>query len=234
MAAGQGPTHSPLRTAIMRCRALAANADSANDYEEYRVLKAYAAAYRRLTPAPLATSVKAATSDGGTDASLQRAALNGKVGGVLAALSHGAGVDAVGSNRATALHMAAEGGHLECVQALLVAKADIDAADKDGATALHLAGRGGHWEVVVELLALGANPSSVDAMGSSVLHWAAGSGRIDCTLAVLLYGADPVASNLEGQQPADWAAASNTEYHRACGDLIRQFAEESRGRRRRR
>jgi ankyrin repeat protein len=207
----------------MRCRALAADSDSENDYEAYRVLKAYAAAYR-----------KASTGDGRTGTNLQRAALSGKLGGVLAALSNGAAsVDAVGSNRATALHMAAEGGHLECVQALLVAKADIEAAGEDGATALHLAGRGGHWEIVVELLAAGANPNAVDAEGSSVLHWVAASSNIDCTLAVLLYGADPVASNQEGQQPADWAAASNTEYHRACGDLILQFAEEWKGRQRR-
>ncbi len=63
-------------------------------------------------------------------------------------LAHGADVNALDGDGATALHLAAAGGHLDVVRALIAhSSADVDLVDGDGATALHLAAAGGHLDV---------------------------------------------------------------------------------------
>ena len=67
-------------------------------------------------------------------------------------LAHGADVNALDGDGATALHLAAAGGHLDVVRALIAdSSADVDLVDGDGATALHLAAAGGHLDVHLTL-----------------------------------------------------------------------------------
>ena len=87
---------------------------------------------------------------------LLRAAREGDLKTVRAALDSGVDINARGRKKQTALHEAVLGGHPEVVKALIKAGADLELCNDDGWTARELAERHGNREAEGQLEAAGA------------------------------------------------------------------------------
>ncbi|XP_069972992.1 putative ankyrin-containing lipoprotein Lxx09580 [Penaeus vannamei] len=120
-------------------------------------------------------------------ASLQSAAGDGDLAGVIAALAAGANIDGFEGER-TALTAAAEGGHYDVVEYLLDEGASIDLREKSKFTALMLAAQGGHLDVVRLLVERGADVTATKTQTNDALHYAIQGAHLDvaCYLAALV------------------------------------------------
>jgi ankyrin repeat protein len=95
-------------------------------------------------------------------------------------LAHGADVNSLNAQGATALHDAALAGQRAAAEALLKHGANIDARDSEsGATPLHQAASWGRRGVVELLLARHADPSIKDKNGHTALDLAVANGQAE-------------------------------------------------------
>ena len=104
---------------------------------------------------------------------LLKAAQEGDIEKVKAALSSGAYVDAQGDNNLTPLHLAARAGHFDIIQELLHAGANIQAKNKNNNTPLHSAAYGNQALAVCTLILKGADLKAQNKDGDTPLHSAA-------------------------------------------------------------
>lgn len=147
---------------------------------------------------------------------LLRAAAEGDIEALKAALAAGADVNGVGDNDdsmycdATALIYAAEGGYTDCVDALLAAGADVDARDYSEVTALQAASANGHLACVALLIEAGADLDAVNDMEESALYIATEGVHIECMGALIAAGADVDAANHMGHTPLLNAASAGS------------------------
>ncbi len=101
---------------------------------------------------------------------LLKAAFEGDLDGLKAALAKGTPVEAKSERGFTALNLAASGNHPEAVKILLAAKADVNAQNKrNGASALHIAADTGNHEVVKMLIEAKADVNLKDLEGRTPL-----------------------------------------------------------------
>jgi ankyrin repeat protein/peroxiredoxin len=123
----------------------------------------------------------------GSTTLMHDAALKGHVDILELLLVHGANVDSLNAQGATALHDAALAGQRATAEALLKHGANINARDSEsGATPLHLAASWGRRPVVDLLLARKADPRIKDKNGRTPADLAMANGQAD--VAVLLNG----------------------------------------------
>ena len=149
-------------------------------------------------------------SDYGT--ALSFAAAHGNHDAVLALISHGADVDAIGHKVCgSALSCAAKSGHHDVAVALLEARADVEAQDEDGWSALSYAARQGHKEVVELLLNHNASVHLTDGRFGSPLRCAAEGGHSDVVQMLLEHGAPIDARDARGWTALSYAAFNGRE-----------------------
>ncbi len=139
---------------------------------------------------------------------LARAARDGDLAALRAALAAGADPRAPDLTGQPALHWAARGGALDALDALLDAGADIDQPDArpDFAwTALLAAVHSGNWDAARHLLDRGAGPGLAAANGATPLLHACsaepGPARDDVVRLLLAAGADPRSGSNDGTTP---------------------------------
>ena len=123
------------------------------------------------------------------DASLQTAALDGRVDIVGSLLDLGADVNGVGSSGNTALMNAATMGAVDCVQLLIDCGARVNQSDAHGWTALMGAALNGYADALRVLLAHGAVADQVDRRGYASLRYAAREGHAESVRVLLEMGA---------------------------------------------
>ncbi|XP_070561444.1 ankyrin-3-like [Ptychodera flava] len=87
---------------------------------------------------------------------LHMAAAGGHYDTALLLLKRGTPVNAIDSNKQTALHFAAKNGHLDIVRLLFSSGASLNCKDQKGDTPLTLALKKNHWEVTKFLKGIGA------------------------------------------------------------------------------
>ena len=134
--------------------------------------------------------VRACFLDGAAvDASLQTAALDGRVDSVRSLLDLGADVNGVGPSGNTALMNAATMGAVDCVQLLIDRGARVNQSDAHGWTALMCAALNGYAGALRVLLAHDAVADQVDRRGYAALRYAAREGHSDCVRVLLEMGA---------------------------------------------
>lgn len=126
-----------------------------------RVLRACAPRALAATITLLVTACSGASHPDPTEAEvgLHRAARDGDVDRLRAALRAGADPDSRDADGRTALVVAAQHGSVGAVQALVAAGADLDHALRGPGNALEAAERAGHAEVAAALLRAGARSS---------------------------------------------------------------------------
>ena len=121
---------------------------------------------------------------------------------VQAMLAHGANVNAVQSDKATALHFAARDGRLRTVEMLLHYGANVNARNTAGWTPLMEAAMTPTANVTRLLLARGANVNAQNSVGETPLYVAVGYGRAASTVSELMtHGADPNLRAQDGETP---------------------------------
>ena len=134
---------------------------------------------------------------------LQKAALDGDVPRVHAALDRGANpafaVKEAGGFHA--LHYAAFGGHVAATAALCARGAPVDGRNTGDLTALMVASDGGHVGVVRELLDRGARVDARTVSGIGALHMAASHGHTDAIALLIAADADVNARCRDSQTP---------------------------------
>jgi ankyrin repeat protein len=136
------------------------------------------------------------------EAALRQAARNGDHATVRELIRRGVNVNAVDSEKRTALHFAATGP----VAAMLVsAEARLDCRDENGFTPLLEACTNGRTEVVRLLLEAGADHSIRDPVGATALHWAADGNHEAAVRMLVAAGADIHACDIEGKTPLHWS-----------------------------
>lgn len=94
-------------------------------------------------------------------------------------LSHGAPLEARGTDQWTALHLACISGRVETAAALIEAGADANSVAGRGRTPLHLAVTPGRADTVELLLRAGANPNAVDKDGQTPAAVARSAGHAE-------------------------------------------------------
>src|SRR3990167_4753558 len=143
----------------------------------------------------------------GPNEDLLKAAENGNLVGVEAALDAGADVNnATEGWRITALIVAAVSGHTDIVRLLLDRGANINHDNNLGATALIVAAENGHTDTVILLLDKGADINHATDYGSTVLVYAARSGLTDIVQLLLGRGMNLNQTNSGGFTPIMVAA----------------------------
>ena len=131
------------------------------------------------------------------NAALQRAAMNGDLTQIAAAIAAHAPIDTPGDSRMTPLGIAALYGRADVIRALAAAGANLG-ADQDGESALSVAAHEGHTTAVDALVTAGADVSAIDKDGITPLMWAASSNRVGAIRTLLARGADVNATNTDG------------------------------------
>lgn len=94
-------------------------------------------------------------------------------------VSHGAPLEARGTDQWTALHLACVSGCVEATAALIKVGADVNSVARSGNTPLHLAAVPGIAEAVELLLRAGADPKAVDKNGMTPAAAARAGGHIE-------------------------------------------------------
>ena len=142
---------------------------------------------------------------------LHRAALQGDVDSIKAALEEGADIEGFSPAGATPLTLAASKGHHDAIKRLLASGANINAASKKGWTALMIAVRKEDARTVKQLTRNGAdlNPLSPD-------HWTALAeatykGQKEMMRIMLQYGADTEARSSHDRTPLMHASYEGDE-----------------------
>jgi hypothetical protein len=133
---------------------------------------------------------------------LHRAAMDGDVEGIAAALLAGADPEAF-VNTWSPLHWAANNGHIAAIAALLKAGARVDGANSKGYTPLMRAAPFGNTAVIDALLSAGADVHRADKRGNSTLHCATMWGSVNTVRALLEAGARTDVRDKEGKRPID-------------------------------
>lgn len=105
-------------------------------------------------------------------------------------LDAGVGVNALGLNGTTALHIAAWTGNKDVAEILLDNKADTNIVDSTGATPLLLAASQEHEDLVKLLLSKGAQVDAANNDGSTALMEAIWKDNVEITQLILAAGAD--------------------------------------------
>ena len=123
---------------------------------------------------------------------LLKAAFDGSLDDLKAALAKGTPVEAKSERGFTALNLAAGGNHPEAVKILIAAKADVNARDSNGHTPLQGCSRSDtHAEVVKLLIAAGADVNARDDTGTTAIEVASMSeGAVKVVNMLIAAGAD--------------------------------------------
>ena len=154
------------------------------------------------------------------DQNLRDASLEGRMDLMVAAVDHGARIDAPDADGRTALMYAAFNGHTECVRWLLDRWAAVGARENVGRTALMFASSGPFPETAQLLLELGSNPNDADEYeGWTPLMFAAAEGQLEVVRVLLDSGANPSAVDKDGDVAADHAAQNR---HSGVEGLLRE------------
>jgi ankyrin repeat protein len=147
------------------------------------------------------------------------AAMLGNTAEVLELIKHGADVNVMQADGATALHWAAYHGDAALVKALLDAGADPSVANRNGSTPMWLATERGETAVISTLLEDGADPNELLPLGRRPLMIAARSGVVEAVQTLLDFGADPNTAESERGTTAIMQAADQGH-----ADVIRLLA----------
>ncbi|MBI3912462.1 MAG: ankyrin repeat domain-containing protein [Armatimonadetes bacterium] len=126
-------------------------------------------------------------------------------------LEHGAGVNARGLWRRTALMEAVLGGHVDTVEALLDHGADVNARDLWGSTALTHAAFVGNARIAQVLLSRGADVKARDRRGRTALMDAAQYGVPGAVPVLLAHGVDVNVKDNRGKTALDLAREAERE-----------------------
>ena len=114
-------------------------------------------------------------------------------------INHGAHVNAVNEDGATALLLACSSTQSEMVDVLLKAKADPNVLDRDGDTSLHAASEANcSKETLQKILEYGANVNAVNKRGRTALLLNCSYGQMDSIHVLLEARADPKIVDEEG------------------------------------
>lgn len=133
---------------------------------------------------------------------LHRAAREGDLVTLAAAIGEGSDLEARDRSSRTPLHLAAWAGQTNAVKALLAAGVQVNVGAQDELNALHFAAQKGHSEVIRILLDGGAKPNSKTRRGANALMMAASHGHKDAVQILLERKADVNARNKKGQTAA--------------------------------
>ena len=155
---------------------------------------------------------------------VQMAVKGGEMAIVMAAIEHGADVNAVDSqNQETALHVATVFHERIAIDALVKAGADVNARDIYGCTALHNAAGRLNLDALLALLEHGADLNAQDEDQDTPLHWAAAKARTHPAAKVvgslLRAGADETILNDEGKAAADVVGIRTEDVLRMAEDV---------------
>ena len=139
-------------------------------------------------------------------------------------LRSGAHVNAINSERQTALHIASS-RNLKACELLLKCGADINLPDKGGFTPLLYASSRDNIHIVSLLITCGANMSARNNSLQTALHCACFRGYTAVVLVLLKAGANPKVTNVRGKTPHSTAlerghletASVIPRYSRRCG-----------------
>lgn len=134
---------------------------------------------------------------------LHRAAREGDLVTLAAAIGEGIDLETRDRSSRTPLHLAAWAGHADAVKALLAAGVKVNAGAQDELSALHFAAQKGHSEVIRVLIDGGAKPNSKTRRGANALMMAASHGHTDAVKVLLERKADVNAKNKKGQTAAE-------------------------------
>lgn len=115
-----------------------------------------------------------------SESNLIQATRDGDIPLVKRLIANGCSLDAVDSNRRTALHVACSLGRLEIARILVEGGANVDAASIQGQTPLHEACVNGRYDVLQELISEVVDLDMVDANGLSAAHYCAMNGEVKC------------------------------------------------------
>jgi ankyrin repeat protein len=113
---------------------------------------------------------------------LYRAARDGKLGEVKAAVDAGAQMEWANPDYdgMRAVHAASIKGHKDVVAFLGSRGADVNAVDNYQQTPLHIAAKYGKASVCTTLLALGGDPAAKNSRGGTALDYARSSNHTEC------------------------------------------------------
>lgn len=150
----------------------------------------------------------ACTAEPTPDQILWKAAFNGNVDAVKAALSQGADVNVRKGGWTVLMRVAGE-GHTEIAQLLLAHTADPNAKGFGGETALTIAAEHGHTEIVKSLLAKGAELNAKTEHGNTALHYGSEFGHRDVVKILLDAGADVNQKDQDGETALATAKRKN-------------------------
>ena len=156
----------------------------------------------------MAAMLAGATSAGGEELPLLRAAQEGDIPAIQSLIRGTADVNAARADGTTALFWAVFHDNMPAVDMLLDAGADTNAADDYGVTPLFMACVNRDAELVKKLLGYGANPNSIMENGETPLMACADAGLVDGVSLLLSHGADvDAAENSKDQTALMWAVA---------------------------
>ena len=130
---------------------------------------------------------------------LHRAALQGDVESIKAALKEGADIEGSSQDGATPLMFAASKGHYYAIKKLLASRANINAVSTKGWTALRIAVRRQDARTVKQLIRNGADINHLSPDGWTALNEASYQGQKAIIRILLQGGADT-----EMRSPHDW------------------------------
>jgi ankyrin repeat protein len=141
-------------------------------------------------------------------AALLKAAKDGNLAEVSAALKKKTDVNGVDEAGNTPLALAAGAGHAEVVQALVAGGASVNKANTAGITPVMLAAQNGHADVVKALLGAGADAAAADKRGRTLLFHEIRGDLQDLAKQLIESGANVSAKNEDAQTPLHVAAAA--------------------------
>ncbi len=145
-----------------------------------------------------------------SDDAFLKAAREGRIEIVSAALESGTDVNTTDLDGRAALQLAAFDGHTHVVKKLLQAGAEVNHVDSFGRSALMFASTGPYADTVRALLGAGASVNDRDTSpdGFTALMFAAGEGQTEVAKLLLDASADPTLRDLkDGESARDFAAA---------------------------
>jgi len=150
-----------------------------------------------------------------------RAALEGDLTSVTAAIKNGQKANSVDQEGRAALSYAAYNGNTEIMKFLLGNGAEVNLKDNYGRTALMMAASGPYPEAVTLLLDKFADPNLTDRDDHfTAIMYAASEGQLEVVKILLSRGADPSKKDKDGDDALSFATKNG---HKTIVDLLVSF-----------